>query len=71
MTVGVRSGGRFHPRRCSGRAGGWQIEAHALDGRAYRPAQVAGTGTTVRSVLLPDLSVDAGRVFSFPWESAL
>ena len=41
-----------------------QMEVHALDARAYRPAQVAGVGGTVHSVLLPDLSVDVGRVFS-------
>lgn len=40
-----------------------QIEVHALGGRVYRPAQVAGAGDTVRSVLLPDLAFEVDPVF--------
>ena len=44
-----------------------QIAVHALEGRAYRPAQVARAGDTVQSVLLPDLLFDIHRVFTDPW----
>ena len=40
-----------------------QVEVHALGDRAYRRAQVAGAGGTVRSVLLPDLSVRLDDIF--------
>ena len=43
-----------------------RIEVFALEERAYRRAQVATAGDTVRSVLLPDLSFDTARVFAFP-----
>ena len=41
-----------------------QVEVHALGDRAYRRAQVAGAGGTVRSVLLPDLSVRLDDIFA-------
>ena len=45
-----------------------RIEIHVLDPdtRAYRQASDAGPEDTVRSVLLPDLVVDAARIFQFP-----
>ncbi len=47
-----------------------EIEVHALEDGAYRHAQTATGGDTVRSVLLPDLSFPAARLFPFAWESA-
>ena len=40
-----------------------QIEVHALRGGFYRETQVASGDETVRSVLLPDLTFVAARVF--------
>ena len=42
-----------------------QIEVCVLAAGAYRRAQAASAGDTVRSVLLPDLTFDAARVFTF------
>ena len=42
-----------------------QIDVHALEGRAYRQAQVATGGDTVRSVLLPHLTFAADSIFPF------
>ena len=42
-----------------------QIEVHVLADGAYRRVQTASAGDTVRSVLLPDLTFDAARVFTF------
>ena len=53
-----------------------RIEVHVLDrdardaGGAYRRAQAAAPGDTVRSVVLPGLTFDAARVFALPQESA-
>ena len=46
-----------------------RIEVHVLDrdaGGAYRRAQAAAPGDTVRSVVLPGLTFDAARVFALP-----
>ena len=43
-----------------------RIEVHALEEGAYRETQAAGGGETVQSVLLPDLTFDAARVFASP-----
>ena len=43
-----------------------QIEIHALQGDFYRETQVASGDATVRSVLLPDLTVEAARAFDSP-----
>ena len=43
-----------------------QIEVHALEDGAYRQAQVAAGHDTVQSVLNPDLTFDAARIFAFP-----
>lgn len=43
---------------------GRQIEVHALEAGAYRLAQTARAGDTVRSVLLPDLGFDADELFT-------
>ena len=46
-----------------------RIEVHVLDrdaGDAYRRAQAAAPGDTVRSVVLPGLTFDAARVFALP-----
>ena len=43
-----------------------QIEVHALEEGAYRETQVASGDETVQSVLLPDLTFDAARVFESP-----
>ena len=45
---------------------GRQVEVHALEGRAYRQAQVATDGDTLRSVLLPDLTFEVAGLFTFP-----
>ena len=42
-----------------------EIEVHALDNGAYRCAQIATSGDTVRSVLLPDLAFTTARIFTF------
>ena len=42
-----------------------QIEVHALENGAYRQAQVATGGDTVRSVLFPDLTFPVARIFPF------
>ena len=52
-----------------------RIEVHVLEREiqdaqgvrdAYRRAQIAAPGDTVRSVALPDLTFDAARVFALP-----
>ena len=45
-----------------------QIEVHVLepDTGVYRQAQTAGAGDKVRSVLLPNLTAHADRVFTLP-----
>ena len=43
-----------------------EIEVHRLEGGVYRQAQAAARDDTVRSVLLPDLRFEAGRVFELP-----
>ena len=43
-----------------------EIEVHALENGGYRRAQVATGVDTVRSVLLPDLTFTAARIFTFP-----
>ena len=43
-----------------------QIEVHVLEDGAYRQAQAALPGDTVRSVLLPDLTFPAARIFTLP-----
>ena len=49
-----------------------RIEVHVLErdveeaAGAYRRAQIAAPGETVRSVALPDLAFDAARVFALP-----
>ena len=53
-----------------------RIEVHVLDRDArdaegaYRRAQAAAPGDTVRSVVLPGLTFDAARVFALPQQSA-
>ena len=42
------------------------IEVHAFENGAYRCAQVATGGDTVRSVLLPDLTFTAAGIFTLP-----
>lgn len=42
-----------------------QVEVYVLADGAYRRAQAAPAGDTVRSVLLPDLEFDAARLFPF------
>ena len=42
-----------------------QIEVHVPAAGGYRRAQTASAGDTVRSVLLPDLTFDAARVFTY------
>ena len=44
-----------------------QIEVHALEHSAYRQAQIASADDAVRSVLLPNLTFAAARVFVVPW----
>ena len=49
-----------------------RIEVHVLEqdvegaAGAYRRAQIAAPGDTVRSVALPDLTFDAARIFALP-----
>ena len=43
-----------------------RIEVHSLEDGVYRETQVAAKHETVRSVLLPDLTFDAARVFELP-----
>ncbi len=43
-----------------------QFEVHALEEGAYRLAQAAAEDDAVRSVLLPDLTFTAARVFTVP-----
>ena len=49
-----------------------RIEVHILErdvegaAGAYRRAQIAAPGDTVRSVALPDLTFDAARIFALP-----
>ncbi len=43
-----------------------QVEVHAFANGAYRCAQIATAGDTVRSVLLPDLAFETGDLFTFP-----
>ena len=43
-----------------------QIEVHTLEDAVYRETQVASGDETVQSVLLPDLTFDAARVFERP-----
>ena len=43
-----------------------EIEVHVLENGAYRRAQLATRGDTVRSVLLPDLTFTAAGIFTFP-----
>ncbi len=45
---------------------GRQVEVHVLEDGAYRQAQVATGGDTVRSVLLPELTFTAAGIFTFP-----
>ena len=47
-----------------------RIEVHVLEEGAYRRAQVASVDDTVRSLLLPDLTFGATRIFTFGQESA-
>ncbi len=42
-----------------------EVEVHVLENGAYRCAQAATSGDTVRSVLLPDLTFAAARIFTF------
>ena len=42
-----------------------RIEVHVLEEGSYRRAQVASVDDTVRSLLLPDLTFDAARLFMF------
>ena len=42
-----------------------EIEVHALENGTYRCAQIATSGDTVRSVLLPDLTFTTARIFTF------
>ena len=42
-----------------------EIEVHALENGTYRCAQIATSGDTVRSVLLPDLAFTTARIFTF------
>ena len=43
-----------------------RIEVHALRNGVYRETQVAAGGGTVQSVLLPDLTFEAARIFERP-----
>ena len=43
-----------------------RIEVHSLEDGVYREAQVAAGDDTVQSVLLPDLTFEAARVFERP-----
>ena len=43
-----------------------RIEVHALEDGVYRETQVAAEHETVGSVLLPDLTFEAARVFELP-----
>lgn len=43
-----------------------RIDVHALEDGAYRLAQAAAADHVVRSVLLPDLTFTAARVFAVP-----
>ena len=43
-----------------------RIEVHALDDGVYRETQVAAGDQTVHSILLPDLTFEAARVFERP-----
>lgn len=43
-----------------------RVEVNALEQGAYRCAQIATPGDTVRSVLFPDLTFAAGRLFASP-----
>ena len=43
-----------------------QIEVHAIENGVYRKTQVASGRETVQSVLLPDLTFEAARVFERP-----
>ncbi|MCY4377022.1 MAG: hypothetical protein OXC31_24970 [Spirochaetaceae bacterium] len=41
-----------------------QLEVHVLEAGAYRWAQAARAGDTVRSALLPDLGFDVDELFT-------
>ena len=41
-----------------------QLEVHVLEAGAYRLAQAARAGDTVRSALLPDLGFDVDELFT-------
>lgn len=43
-----------------------RIEVHALEEGAYRETQVAAGDEIVRSILLPDLTFEAARIFELP-----
>ena len=43
-----------------------RIDVHALDDGVYRETQVAAGDETVHSVLFPDLTFEAARVFVRP-----
>ena len=43
-----------------------RVEVHAIEEGAYRQAQVASAEDIVRSVLLPNLTFTAARVFLVP-----
>ena len=43
-----------------------EIEVHALENGAYCCAQIATSGDTVRSLLLPDLTFPLAGIFTFP-----
>ena len=45
---------------------GREVEVHSLEAGAYFEVQRARPGDTVRSVLLPDLAFDPGRIFTLP-----
>ena len=42
------------------------FDEHVLEQGAYRRAEVATAGDTVRSILLPDLTFAAAGIFTFP-----
>ena len=43
-----------------------RIEVHALEASVYRATQIASGNETVQSVLLPDLTFEAARLFELP-----
>ena len=43
-----------------------RIEVRALDDGVYRPAQVAAADDIVRSVVFPNLTFAAARIFTVP-----